>query len=864
MRDDFKISVVTPVFCAEEYINDAIDSVIEQTIGFEENIQLILVNDGSPDGSGEICKEYQKRYPNNIVYLEKENGGVSSARNMGIKYIKGTYTIFFDSDDIWDRRAFSRIYKFFHNNHESIDVCSCRMEYMGDFEGRKYPLDYKFSKGSRVVNLETEPTFISVTIGNSVFKSSAISDRFFDENVNYCEDSLYINCLLLKKMNIGVIANAIFYYRKNFSNNQLSRSIVYQDAWYFDVFDSYYDQLIKYAEKEYGNVPEMIQEVLFYDIKWRSYNRTVMKRFSESDKVRHIACLQEVLRKIDDNVILGARNLSQYRKLYYLNLKHDGQVIESADFTSGKFYLHDKKILSLKAGDILSINTISMQGKDLVIEGLSRLSCLKQEYRFFVRDNSGMEYPVSIHLFEKFEMKGLVGETIIKGEVYNVRVPLKRGLKISFLVDVCGVTIRLKPRCDQQTELSRGLEGSFCIKGDYIIKYIKGRLCIYDYSRKTHIASEIRIIKTILKKKGLHKGSKELRTRMLRRKLLEAKVEARVAFISARSEDKLLGNMQKVYDRLDLPKVVFAKTRLGAYPEYVDQARKLAATSKMVITDDYLSVLWDKKPTQIYIQLWHATGTGKQFGLDNTKMLPGREALYHKNYDLVTVSSERARDVFAQAFGISREKVEAIGVARTDDFFDDSYKTKAVEKVHKVHPELKNKQVILYTPTFRDIPGLGRTRFSPKLDFAHLSQELLPNQVFVLCPHPVMTEPILNGSYDNVLELRDVPTNDMMFVSDLMISDYSSTMFEYALLRKPMAFFCYDYGDYDRDFYLDFDHELPGPIITTEDALIDFIRQGEYPLGSDYDKFCADFVGACDGHSTDRIIRRVKDLYGKA
>ena len=127
----------------------------------------------------------------------------------------------------------------------------------------------------------------------------------------------------------------------------------------------------------------------------------------------------------------------------------------------------------------------------------------------------------------------------------------------------------------------------------------------------------------------------------------------------------------------------------------------------MVITDDYLGVLWDKKPTQIYVQLWHATGTGKQFGLDNTKMLPGREALYHKNYDLVTVSSERARDVFAQAFGISREKVEAIGVARTDDFFDSNYKTKVMEKVHKVHPELKNKQVILYTPTFRDIPGLG-------------------------------------------------------------------------------------------------------------------------------------------------------------
>ena len=86
MQKEFKISVVIPIYNVEEYIEEALDSVINQTLGFEENIQMVLVNDGSSDSSGEICERYEKKYPQNIKYFYKENGGVSSARNMGINF----------------------------------------------------------------------------------------------------------------------------------------------------------------------------------------------------------------------------------------------------------------------------------------------------------------------------------------------------------------------------------------------------------------------------------------------------------------------------------------------------------------------------------------------------------------------------------------------------------------------------------------------------------------------------------------------------------------------------------------------------------------------------------------------------------
>ena len=76
MSKKFLFSVVIPVYNVEKYLEEAILSIVNQTIGFKKNIQLILINDGSPDNSGEICKKYKTLYPENIVYVEKENGGV--------------------------------------------------------------------------------------------------------------------------------------------------------------------------------------------------------------------------------------------------------------------------------------------------------------------------------------------------------------------------------------------------------------------------------------------------------------------------------------------------------------------------------------------------------------------------------------------------------------------------------------------------------------------------------------------------------------------------------------------------------------------------------------------------------------------
>lgn len=172
---------------------------------------------------------------------------------------------------------------------------------------------------------------------------------------------------------------------------------------------------------------------------------------------------------------------------------------------------------------------------------------------------------------------------------------------------------------------------------------------------------------------------------------------------------------------------------------------------------------------------------------------------------------------------------------------------------------MKEKFVIIYAPTFRDV-GRDRTVFQPELDFDRLSEALLPEQELLICPHPIMKKAILPKQYRNIREIRDFSTNDLMFVSDMLITDYSSVIFEYALLRKPIAFFCYDLTTYNRGFYLNYPEDLPGDVYETQEALTEYLRHpDEQTISEKYDKFLEKYMSGCDGHSCERIAELINE-----
>lgn len=167
--DNFMFSIVMAVYNVEEFLAEAIESVIAQDISFEENVQLILVDDGSQDTSGEICDRYQAKYPKNIVTIHKENGGVSSARNEGLKYAKGKYINFLDSDDKLSKNTLRLVRDFFDKNSAYVDVATIPMHFFDAATG-DHILNYKFFNGTKVIDLNRDYTSIVLSTSSSFIK----------------------------------------------------------------------------------------------------------------------------------------------------------------------------------------------------------------------------------------------------------------------------------------------------------------------------------------------------------------------------------------------------------------------------------------------------------------------------------------------------------------------------------------------------------------------------------------------------------------------------------------------------------------------------------------------------------------------
>ena len=115
-----KISVIVPVYNVEELLPKCLDSLVNQTF---DDYEVIVVNDGSPDNSQKIIDDYYKKYPNIIKPLKKENGGLSSARNYGLKYATGEYVLYVDSDDYVSSDILEKMYSLGMRDNSDIVVC---------------------------------------------------------------------------------------------------------------------------------------------------------------------------------------------------------------------------------------------------------------------------------------------------------------------------------------------------------------------------------------------------------------------------------------------------------------------------------------------------------------------------------------------------------------------------------------------------------------------------------------------------------------------------------------------------------------------------------------------------------------------
>ncbi len=346
----FLFSVVVPIYNVENYLEETIKSVIQQTIGFQ-NIQLILVNDGSPDNSEAICLKYKEKYPENVIYIKQENGGVSKARNTGLEVATGDYVNFLDSDDIWEKDVFAKAHKLFSSN-PSVDIIGVRQQY---FEAlTSYPsLDYKFkNKKDGVYDVVEHFNYIQLSVTSAFIRTEVAKMTKFDTRIKYSEDAKYLFELfiLTKNTKLGLIGSSKHLYRRRFAETSAIQVKDYKTDWYQETVDLSYRYITDKCKKEFPEIRKFIYYYIMYEYQWRIYfPLKQVTSLTEEERREYVEKSLELIKQADDDIILMQLLMPAIYKHQCLSFKYPNErdafekIIEESKNLCD-FYIHIRSL----------------------------------------------------------------------------------------------------------------------------------------------------------------------------------------------------------------------------------------------------------------------------------------------------------------------------------------------------------------------------------------------------------------------------------------------------------------------------------------------------------------------------------------
>ena len=350
---------------------------------------------------------------------------------------------------------------------------------------------------------------------------------------------------------------------------------------------------------------------------------------------------------------------------------------------------------------------------------------------------------------------------------------------------------------------------------------------------------------------------------------LFTKLDEKKVVFASEAREELKGNLKAVYEKMpeEYVKVVHIKGDRRDSKGFKDTFRlwRDLTTAKYILLDDFyglISAMKVRKDQEI-VQLWHGSGAFKKFGFSRVGTGDNISNVHtgYRKYTKASVTAETIRECFAEAFDIDLEKVQPVGSPRTDMFFDEKAKEEARERVYEDYPQLKDKKVVLIAPTYRGRKVEDATYDFEKLKLDNLAKELSDKYQVVVKWHPALYNNIKRGlvEFDGEGTVDASPysdINDLMVVVDILVTDYSSVIFDWYLLDKPIIYFTYDLDEYEagRGLYFDFDEYVYGQVATNYMQLADAIKREDLATEK-RNAFGEKFMSACDGRSTERTIK---------
>lgn len=275
-----------------------------------------------------------------------------------------------------------------------------------------------------------------------------------------------------------------------------------------------------------------------------------------------------------------------------------------------------------------------------------------------------------------------------------------------------------------------------------------------------------------------------------------------------------------------------------------------AQAGYVFICDNFLpAASCKKREATTVVQMWHAGGMLKKYAYDTPRDIPKYyKGNVFRNYSLILTSDDRCNGAYISGMRAEPSIVKGLGLSRTDRFFRESYLDECKKQFLQQYPQAVGKKIVLWAPTFR---GNAATPEIVDMAFLERLREALGEEWLVIPKlHPHLQKHV------GADECR-IPTERLLPVTDVLISDYSSVIYDFLLLERPIVFYVPDLDYYvkNEQFYIDY-NEMPGPIVTDEADLASAVRSAHmHPQTERIRTFRKKYMGACDGHALERLLK---------
>lgn len=329
------------------------------------------------------------------------------------------------------------------------------------------------------------------------------------------------------------------------------------------------------------------------------------------------------------------------------------------------------------------------------------------------------------------------------------------------------------------------------------------------------------------------------------------------------------GNLKYMYDRLYETRpndtyVFISKAELfsgknklkGILYFYFVLSFHLMTAGYIYLNDNFLPLAYMPiRKTAKVIQFWHGIGAFKRFGLSSEKDEYVRKTVERENRKIthLFVSGKAVVPYYEEAFKVSREKIFPVGLPVLDFYFDEELKRAAKDNFYCQFENIKNKKILLYTPTFRNTMAENKALLEA-FSVNELKKSLGEEWAVLIRLHPTISDSgIIKNLPEDVYDVssyKDI--KELYEVSDVLVNDYSSTVVEFALLGKTIVCFVPDFDKYDRGFYRDYKENAPGEIVEDFDGLLNAVRMSKTDIKK-IDKFLKLHYDYFDANNRRRI-----------